>query len=59
MTDPEVLALRDRVDQLERRVRDLTARLAYIEARTQPRIENPLDSQAIQQKSVYDWQGPR
>lgn len=59
MTDPEVVALRDRIDQLERRLRDLTARVAYLETRTQPRIENPLDSQAVREKSVYDWQGPR
>ncbi len=59
MTDPEVLALRDRIDQLERRLRELTARVVYLEGRTQPRIENPLDAQAVREKSVYDWQGPR
>ena len=59
MTDPEVLALRTRIEQLEQRLRELTARVAYLESRTQPRIENPLDSQAVREKSVYDWQGPR
>jgi hypothetical protein len=59
MTDPEVIALRNRIDELERRLRELTARVVYLESRTQPRIENPLDSQAAREKSVYDWQGPR
>jgi hypothetical protein len=59
MTDPDVVALQARIDQLEQRVRELLARVTYLESRTQPRIENPLDTQAVREKSVYDWQGPR
>ena len=59
MSDPEVQALRERIDQLERRVRDLVSRIAFLESRTLPRVENPLDSQAVKEKSVYDWQAPR
>lgn len=59
MDSDELTALRDRVDMLERKVRDLTARLTALESRTGPRVENPLDAQAVREKSVYDWQGPR
>jgi hypothetical protein len=59
MPDPELLALRDRIDVLERRVQELMSIVKYLQSRNLPRVENPLDAKAVQEKSVFDWQGPR
>lgn len=59
MADSDLPALLERLDALERLVRELRARVAALEAQTRVRVENPLDTAAVRDKSVYDWQGPR
>jgi len=59
MADPSVAVLRERIDALERELKELRARLEILERLTTPRVEHPLDRGAVREKAVYDWQGPR
>lgn len=49
-------ALKLRIAQLERKVAELTQRLAAYERGDRPRQENPVDRRTVQEKVVYDWQ---
>jgi hypothetical protein len=49
-------ALKLRIAQLERKVAELTQRLAAYERGDRPRQENPVDRKTVQEKVIYDWQ---
>jgi hypothetical protein len=49
----------ERLEALERTVRELRARVAELERRVQAQPEHAVDVSATRQKAVYDWQGPR
>ena len=52
-------ALAARLDELQRIVRDLKERVATLERLLDVRLEHPIDRDAVREKPVYDWQGPR
>ncbi|MGA7922891.1 MAG: hypothetical protein WCA77_02825 [Thermoplasmata archaeon] len=45
-----------RLRALERQVQDLQQRVAILERRLFPRLENPTDTAVVQRKVQYDWQ---
>jgi hypothetical protein len=53
---PDLLA---RIAALEAEVRSLRERVTLLERLTSPRMEHPLDRDAVTEKSTFDWQGPR
>ncbi len=50
-------ALQARLDDLERDVRQLRARIAALERLVGNAGEHPSDRTAVREKAVYDWQG--
>jgi hypothetical protein len=54
-SDPALLA---RLAALEGLVRDLTLRVAALEAaiKNSPRVEHPIDRDTVREKVSYDWQ---
>ncbi len=54
-SDPTLMA---RIAALEGLVRDLTVRVAALEAviKNSPRVEHPLDRDTVREKVSYDWQ---
>ncbi len=46
----------DRLDELERQVRDLRARIAVLERALGARDEHPADETVVRRKVTYDWQ---
>jgi hypothetical protein len=52
--DPE---LRARLDDLEREVRQLRARVAALERLVGNAGEHSTDKAVVREKAVYDWQG--
>ncbi len=53
-TDPELLG---RIDELEREVRQLRARVAALERLVGNAGEHSADRAVVREKAVYDWQG--
>jgi hypothetical protein len=54
MADPDLLA---RLDELEREVRQLKARVAALERLVGNSGEHSADRTVVREKAVYDWQG--
>ena len=52
--DPQLLA---RLDDLEREVRQLRARVAALERLVGNAGEHSTDKAVVREKAVYDWQG--
>lgn len=50
-------ALRERVEQLERELRELRARVAALERLVGTSGEHSADRAVVREKAVYDWQG--
>ena len=59
MPDANVSSLEQRLEALERQVRDLKNRLAALEAGAKPGSEHPSDRAVVREKATYDWQGTR
>ncbi len=51
------LELQARIDDLEREVRQLRARVAALERLVGNAAEHPADREVVREKAVYDWQG--
>ncbi len=50
-------ALRERIDELERELRQLRARVAALERLVGSSAEHSADREVVREKAVYDWQG--
>jgi hypothetical protein len=57
MADPPDPALRARLEDLEKDVRQLRARIAALERAIGNAGEHPADRTVVREKAVYDWQG--
>jgi len=53
----EDVSLRNRLDDLEREVRQLRARVAALERLVGNAGEHSADRSVVREKAVYDWQG--
>ncbi len=45
-----------RLAELERQVRELRARVAWLEQTFAPRLDHPVDRATVREKVAYDWQ---
>jgi Tfp pilus assembly protein PilO len=45
-----------RLADLEKQLKDLRARIAFLERQLDPRSEHPSDRSAVREKVAYDWQ---
>ena len=57
MSAEEDVSLRNRLDDLEREVRQLRARVAALERLVGNAGEHSADRSVVREKAVYDWQG--
>lgn len=56
MAEPAPTDIAARLRELERQVRELRERVAFLERNLAPRNENPVDRATVREKAVYDWQ---
>ncbi|HYA10753.1 MAG TPA: hypothetical protein VEH10_03675 [Thermoplasmata archaeon] len=57
MTAEDDPTLRARLDDLERELRQLRARVTALERLVGNAGEHPTDRTTVREKAVYDWQG--
>ncbi len=57
MGDPAQDALLDRINRLERDLKELRLRIAALEKRAGASAEHAVDRTAVREKVAYDWQG--
>jgi hypothetical protein len=59
MADTELPTVEQRLETLERLVRELKNRVAVLEDNARQAAEHPADRAVVREKATYDWQGTR